>query len=211
MKSLLATLFVVLLIVSGAAFAQTPAPPPTNSPQFTLNFNALNGPGSSAGVDFGATYGVTANYWLRADNLIFPAVNGEYFGVGVEGVIPKVCDLLASTNLNCEKFQPYWTASGGVTRIVVGSAPAVDHGAGMGGFGANYDPTGTGKFTVNLIDFHIARLTGMQSGATFMLSTGISLGWGTNQAAVAANATRRVKRLEKERKRMKKLQEAAKG
>src|ERR1700692_4581548 len=127
MKKLLA----VILLASIGAIAQispTP-PPPTNSPQFTLNFNALNGPASSVGVDFGATYAVTANYWLRADNLIFPAVHGEYFGVGVQGVIPKVCDLLVATNINCEKFQPYWTASGGVDRIVIGSAPAVDHGA----------------------------------------------------------------------------------
>ena len=208
MKTLLAiALFVTLAI---AAVAQTPNPP-TNTPQFTLNFNALNGPASSAGVDFGATYGVTANYWLRADNLIFPAANGEYFGVGVQGVIPKVCDLLANTNLNCEKFQPYWTASGGVARIVIGSNPAVDHGAGMGGFGTNYDPTGTGKFTLNLIDFHIARLTGMQTGLTYMLSSGISLGWGTNSAAMTQNAAKRAKRMAKERKRMQKLQEAAKG
>jgi hypothetical protein len=197
------TAFASLLLFASLAMAQT------NTPSFQLSFNALNGPLKSAGVDIGATYGVTANYWLRSDNLLFPAVNGEYFGVGVQGVIPKACDLLAKTNLNCEKFQPYWTASGGITRVTVGSLPAVDHGAGMGGFGTNYDPTGTGRFTVNLIDFHIAHLTGLQSGLTYMLSTGIQLGWGTNKAAQVANQERRLKRVQKERRQMERLQKAA--
>src|ERR1700687_535453 len=137
MKMLLTTVLVAILGM--ASVAQTPAPP-TNSPQFTLNFNVLNGPLASAGVDFGATYGVTANYWLRADNLIFPAANGEYFGVGVQRTIPKVCDLLVNTNLNCEKFQPYFGASGGITRVTIGTAPSVQHGAGMFDVGTNYDP-----------------------------------------------------------------------
>lgn len=197
---------IIIVLIASLGFAQAPA---TTTPQFQLGFNVLNGPQSSAGVDIGATYGVTANYWLRSDNLIFPAVNGEYFGVGVQGVVPKVCEFLVNTNINCEKFQPYWSASGGITRITVGAAPAVDHGAGMGCAGSNYDPTGTGKFSVNLFQLCGARLTAMQSGITWMVASGLSLGWGNNQAAAAQNEAKRVKRLAKEHKRMLKLQEAA--
>jgi hypothetical protein len=207
MKSLI-KIVIACLLVCACCFAQTQNPP-TNSPQFTLNFNVLNGPLGGAGVDFGATYAVTANYWLRATNLIFPSANGEYFGVGVQRTIPGVCTWLANTNLNCEKFQPYFAGSGGVTRITVGSNPAVEHGAGIFSVGSNYDPTGTGKFTVGLFELSAAHLSGIQSGVTWMISSGLQLGWGTNQAAVAQNEAKREKRLEKERKKLQKLQKSA--
>jgi hypothetical protein len=194
-----------ITLLSLSAFAQTPAPPPTNSPQFTLNFNALNGPLGSTGVDIGATYAVTSNYLLRADNLIFPAVNGQYFGAGIQAALPT-CSWLANTNLNCEKFQLYGTGSAGESRITIGSNPATNRFAGMFGTGANYDPTGTGKFTVNLIDFHVAWLPGMASGPVYIASVGFNLGWGTNQAAVTQNAARRLAR---EKKKLAKLQRAA--
>ncbi len=207
MKKLLVVLSTLLVAVS--ALAQTP-PPPTNSPQFTLNFNALNGPLGTTGADIGATYAVTANYLLRADNLIFPAVNGQYFGAGLQSALPT-CSWLANTNLNCEKFQLYGTGSFGESRIAIGSNPATNHAAGMFGAGANYDPTGTGKFTMNIFDFHVARFPGMSNGLVYIASVGINLGWGTNSGAVSQNATRRAKRLRREQKRLQKLQDAARG
>ena len=164
---------------------------------------------SSAGVDLGAAYGITANYWLESDNLVFPAVNGGYYGVGVQGNIPKVCEFLASTNLNCMKFRPYFVASGGITRVTVGSAPSVDHGAAMACIGSDYDPTGSGKFTVGLFRFCPARLPGLQGGVAKLFSSSINLGWGSNAAAAELNEAKRQKMLLKERKRMEKLQLAA--
>lgn len=198
-------LIICSLFIAGAVFAQNQ---PTNSPQFTLNFSVLNGPLGTAGADIGATYGVTANALLRADNLLFPAVNGQYFGGGLQYALPT-CGLLAKTTLNCEKLQVYATGSGGVSRITIGTEPGVNHLGGMVGGGANYDPTGTGKFTVNLIDFHLARLPGMAPGVTAIASVGVNLGWGTNQSAVAQNVAKRQARLKKERLRMLKLQKAA--
>lgn len=193
----LPALLVCLLCATISAHAQAP----TNSPQFTLNFNVLNGPLGSVGTDIAGTYAVTANALLRSDNLIFPAVNGSYFGGGIQYALPT-CGLLAKTNLNCEKFQFYGTGSVGETRITVGSNPALDHIGAMVGGGANYDPTGTGKFVLNLFDVHVARFPGMASGAIAIASVGFNLGWGTNQGNATA---KRLKRLKKEREKAKKL------
>jgi len=200
MKTLAVALVTLLLAV--AALGQA-----TNSPSFSLNFNVLSGPGG-VGTDIAGTYAVSANFLVRQDTLIFPGVAGNFFGAGLQYSLPQVCGLLANTNLNCEKFQPYVTGSAGVTRVP-DDGVFVNHIGVMGGFGANYDPTGTGKFSVNLIDFHLARLPGMTSGLTPIVSLGVSLGWGTNGAAMAQNEVRRQKRLAKERKRMEKLQKAA--
>lgn len=204
MKTALAV--IVLMFACVLAVCQAP----TNSPQFTLNFNALNGPAGSAGTDIGATYAVTSSYLLRADNLIFPAVNGQYYGGGLQYALPT-CGLLSATNLNCERFQMYATGSGGVSRITIGELPGVNHAAAMFGFGANYDPTGKGKFTMNLIDFHLARLPGLASGVTAIASVGFNLGWGTNQMAAVRMAKAHARMMQKEQKRMLKLQKAAQG
>lgn len=208
-KSLVSIIPIILLMLAAAlCAAQTPMPV-ANTPQFQFTVSAMKGPASSAGVDLGATYGITANYWLESDNLVFPAVNGGYYGVGVQGNIPKVCEFLASTNLNCMKFRPYFVASGGITRVTVGSAPSVDHGAAMACIGSDYDPTGSGKFTVGLFRFCPARLPGLQGGIAKLFSTSINLGWGSNAAAAELNEAKRQKMLLKERKRMEKLQLAA--
>jgi hypothetical protein len=210
MKKSLAVSFALMLAaaLSYECLAQTP-PPAANTPQFQFNVSVMKGPASSAGVDLGATYGVTANYWLESDNLLFPAVNGGYYGVGVQGTIPKVCELLASTNLNCMKFRPYFVASGGMTRVTVGSLPAVDHAAAMACVGSDYDPTGSGKFTVGLFRICPARLPGLQGGVTMLISSSINLGWGTNAQAAEQNELRRQKMLAKERRHAAKLQRAA--
>lgn len=193
------------LCLAATGFAQTPNPP-TNTPQFTLNFNALNGPGG-VGTDIAATYAASANVLLREDTLIFPGVSGNYFGAGAQYNVQQLCNLLVNTNLNCEKLNFYVTGSAGVARIPVGTEYD-NHAAGMFGAGANYDPSGTGQFQL-VADFHLARLPGMETGWTPMVALGPVFGFGSNAAAAPQNELKRQKRLARDRARMLKLQKAA--
>ena len=185
--------------------AQTP-PSPTNVPSFQLSFNVLNGPAGTVGMDAGATYGLTANNLLRADTFIFPGTNGNYFGAGDQYAPQFVCSLLEKTNLTCDKLQVYGNFSAGIDRVNV-AGTGYNHAAGCGGAGANYDPSGTGKFSVNLVDFHLCRLPGLEQGWTAITAVGINvLGLGSNSQSMEV---KRLRVLARERKKMLKLQKAA--
>ena len=190
----------VLLLLSAFVVAQNPSPS-TNVPSFQLNFNLLNAPQASAGTNIGAVYGVTSNFMLRGDTFILPSLGASYFGGGPQYSLPT-CKILAATNLNCTKFQFYVNASTGVARGIAG----VNHGAGMGGFGINYDPTNSGRYSINLIDLHVARLPGVNRGVAVMAAVGAQLGFGTN---LAATQQKRLAILKRERKLREKLAKQA--
>jgi len=189
-----------VLVLSAALAAQTNP----NVQSFSFNANILNGPNAGVGTDVGATFGVTQNFLLRQDNLIFPNVAAQFFGGGLEYNLPT-CTILLNTNLNCKNFQFYVSGSLGDSHVPSG-APHTNYFSGMAGGGINYDPTGSGKFSINLLDFHEARLPGMSTGWTAIAAVGVKLGWGTNQAATQAKI-RAVQR--QNAKRLKKAQEKA--
>src|SRR5215469_10507575 len=173
--------FVSSLFVSFAlalsALAQTPNPNPsanvaTNNGQFTLSARAVavsGAAGSVAASDIGGTFAVTTSLSLRSDNLIVANSQG-YFG-GVQYFLPS-SKLLAKTNFDPSTFQFYLTASGG--EVLTNS---VKHPGFLAGGGINYDPTHTGKFTVNVIEVRAARLPYISTGVTALVSGGVSLGW----------------------------------
>ena len=175
-------------------------------PSGQLSFNALNGPFGSAGVDIYGTYGVTTYGLLREDNFLFPGVNGSFYGAGPEYSLDKyVCPLVIDTNLNCNKFSVYVNAELGVGRTTLGST-STNHVGGGFGFGIPYDPTGTGRYTINLIDFHEMKLNFTNPdfsarGWTTIASVGVSLGFGNNALASEAKLERvraqQAKRLKK--------------
>jgi len=198
-KALLA--FVVLAV---AAFAQAP---PTNVSSGQLSFTALNGPFGSAGVDIFGTYGVSTYGELREDNFLFPAANGTFYGGGYQYALDKyVCPLVIDTNLNCNKFSTYINANLGVGRTTIGTNTSNAIGGGFG-VGLNFDPTGTGHYTINAIDFHYEHLAfGTVKGWTPIAAVGITLGFGTNQLATAA----KIERVRQQQaKRLKRLQAKA--
>lgn len=170
---ILAALFAPLVLGQTA-----PPNPPTNAPTFTLSASVLSLPGgnqTSAATDIGGTFAVTPNLLLRSDNIIAPAVNtSAYFG-GIEYVLPTH-KILSKTNLDESHFQFYVTGSAGQARITTGSSPEQTHFAALAGGGANYDPSGTGKFSVNLFEVRWAKLPGL-SNSTVVVSSGLKLGF----------------------------------
>lgn len=193
----------ITLLLCSMAFCQ----PPTNVPAGQLSFTSLNGPFGSAGVDIFGTYGVSTYGELREDNFLFPAANGTFFGGGYQYALDRyVCPLVVNTNLNCNKFSTYVNANVGVGRTTIGDNASNAIGGGFGA-GINWDPSGKGQFTVNLLDFHYEHLAfGTVRGWTPIAAVGASLGFGTNQMASAAKLERfRVQQA----KRLKKMQDKA--
>jgi hypothetical protein len=179
MKSIALALFCLFAAVAVAQTA-TPAPSPnpsTNQPTFTLSAKILSLPAgtvTSAATDIGGTFAVTPNFLLRSDNILAPAVNLDgYFG-GIQYALPAG-KILTKTNFDPAHFQFYLTASAGQARVTVG--PNLNtHFAALAGGGANYDPTGTGKFSINLFEARWAKIPGL-SNSTVVVSSGLNLGW----------------------------------
>jgi len=192
----------LLTIVVALALA---CPAQTNVPSGQLSFNALNGPFGTVGADIYGSYGISTYGELREDNFLFPAANGSFYQGSYQYSLDKyLCPLLLSTNINCNKFSSYVNAGAGVGRTTIGSSPAVNHLGGGFGAGVMWDPTGTGHFTVNLLDFHEERLNfDTVKGWTSIASVGVNFGFGSNQLATAAKVER-VR--EQQAKRLKKFQ-----
>lgn len=200
------TLALMILMFSAFGFGQNP---PTNVPSGQLSFTALGGPFGSAGVDIFGTYGVTTYGELREDNFLFPAANGTFFGGGYQYALDKyVCPLVVSTNLNCNKFSTYVDGNVGVGRTTIGNNSNNAIGGGFG-VGINWDPSGKGQYSVNLLDFHYEHLAfDTVKGWTPIAAVGISLGFGSNQPATVAKLERvRVQQA----KRLKRMQDRARA
>jgi hypothetical protein len=167
MKSLFAF---VLALVSVAAVAQSSSP--SNQTSFSLSAQAMSlsaKTGAIPATDIGGTFKVTSNLSLRSDNLIAANTTG-YFG-GMQYFLPSA-KFLAKTNFDPAAFQFYVTASGGEVRTT-----GFQHPGFLAGGGINYDPTGSGHFTVNLIEVRAARLPYVSAGVVPLVSAGIKLGF----------------------------------
>lgn len=167
--------FLPLLLLSVAALAQTnPSPSAnvaTNNGQFTLSASAMSlstTQGTVPVADLGATFAVTTNLSLRSDNIV-GSPNQGYFG-GVQYFLPS-SSILSKTNFDPATFQFYLTGSGGLVRT-----STAQHAGFLAGGGVNYDPTHSGKFTVNLVEVRAARLPNVANGVTALISAGVKLG-----------------------------------
>lgn len=175
--------------LAGVAAAQTP-PAPSNT--FSLNAYAVALPGSGQtlpGTLTVAGWNFTPNFGLRETNLLSQPVNG-YFG-GEEYRFPSLSKGLnnASPYLNGNQFQFYETASAGIVHI---NGTSAQHYAFLGGGGVRYDPTGTGKFTITLVEAQYAKLPGYKNN-TAIIASGI----GTTPQALATAPLKAVKALAK--------------
>jgi hypothetical protein len=150
MRIKIAAFVLFAAIFAPACFAQnaTPAAPATNQGAFSIQGKAIGifaGGTDEAATDVGATLAVTPNVSLRSDNIV--AGSGQSFLAGVQYFVP-LATLLKSTNLPASKFQFYVVGEAGITRN--GTLPAQF--AGSAGGGVNYDPTSSGKFSINLFE-----------------------------------------------------------
>lgn len=169
MKSLLCSLLVAVSFSIGA-FAQESSP--SNQTQFSLQASAVSlsaKGGATPATDIGGTFKVTPNFSLREDSLIAADSQG-HFG-GFQYFLPST-KLLTKTSFDPAAFQFYITASGGEVLTA-----GLKHPGFLAGGGINYDPTGSGHFTVNLVEIRAARLPYVAAGVVPLISGGIKLGF----------------------------------
>lgn len=180
--AILALLTLATSLGFGQAAAPAPAPEVQIAPSatFSLSAQAIALPGNKqtvAGTVIGGTFAITKNFSLREDNVLSPAANLQAYLGGVQYALPILSTKLnnVSSTLNGNLLQFYVTASVGVDHIS-SSGNDVQHYAFLGGGGINYDPTGSGKFSANLIEVRYAKLPGY-ANSTAIVSSGVKLGW----------------------------------
>lgn len=209
---------VLLFIVISTALALAQAPPATNAPQFTVNINFLGGTpyGVNSALDNAVTDQFTTNHQLRGDIITMPGVGYTGFFGGDQYALCAVKgleSLLSTTSLNCGKFSPYVNAAIGLGHISSGSTTTSQGFAGLGRVGANYDPTGSGHFTLNLFEVgygHFGPGIPGQSNNGWFAQTGFNFGLGTSTASTQAKVARmrraEAKKMAKLRKKLEKEQ-----
>lgn len=204
-------LLFILILALGCCLAQGNVP---NAPSFTFMSNFLGSPvsGATSGLDVGAAYQFTTYSRLRADVWSIPAAGSESFLFGTDIDMWFACKALDETALPCNKLNPYFGGAGGFGRVSVNNNQTVDKPAAMLRLGANFDPTGSGHFSLNVFEVDCGTFPVLSSTLSVKnvfkcgYTTGINFGLGTSQTASA-------KKLEHmrihEAKKLKKLQKAA--
>ena len=198
--------FLALILFCLPAFAQTP-PPPTNTAQFTANFNFLGvAPyGQSQALSLAGTSQFTTNSLLRMDVITMPSIGYTGYFVGPQynlcGV-KAIENLLSPTSFNCGKFEPYVNGGAGIGRLQQNSDPTTHGAAFIFRTGVNLTMTNTVGFNLYEVgcgDFG-PKIPG-QSHVGCFGQTGINFYLGSNQVATAAKRARanrsNVKRLAK--------------
>lgn len=165
-----------------------------NAPQYSVNLSFLGGSiyGQNAAMDTTFSDQFTTNTQLQGDFLVIPGAGYTgYFGGGSYN-IAALCPILATTSLSCGKFIPFATLELGLGRIALNNAPTSEGVAGIAEIGANYDPTGQGKYSVifkgGYGDFGPSVAGLSNKGLVFY--SGISFGGGSNAAATQAKIAR---------------------
>lgn len=176
MKSLF-RLFMASALLAVSALAQTSTPSPTQNAatatdQFTVSENVV-GLSSKAGyVPASLTTGgfaVTKNWALQSDNLVASAA--DYFGFGLRYQLSSA-KIFAKTNFDPNTFGFFVAVTGGEVLTANGKHPGfMAHGI------VRYDPTRSGKFSVDLLDAGVTRLPYVQTGVAGFYSAGLKFGF----------------------------------
>lgn len=176
MKSKLLLLTLLLGVTPLGLFSQDQPAPSTT---FNLQASAMSLSGHKQtvpGTVIGGTLAITPNFSIREDNVLVPAGNLQAFLGGFQYALPVLSKKVdSSTLLNGNAFQFYLTGSVGAVHIG-SSAGDIQHIGVLGGGGLNYDPTGKGKFSVNLFEVRYAKLPGYANN-TAIVSSGLKLGF----------------------------------
>lgn len=182
-KQIAMVLAVGLLLVALPSQAQTLP----NAPSVTASVNAV-GAANSVGSLIRASYGFTSTDTLAFDSYQFPGLNESgYFGTDLYNL--PLCGVLANTTLPCDKLQVQAQGSLGVWRVTPTGGTSQNYFGGCIGANANYDPTGQGKFGVNIGMVSECRMpilgaNGLtQSHWETVYSAGIFAGFGSNSGA----------------------------
>lgn len=163
MKKRFLILEAVLLLAAGVAFGQDQPPQffSFTSQATVLRMNGQSTPGSFL---FGAVK-ITPTIGIGPETFLAPGIDAQYYG----GAVHKTFSFekaLAKTQLPKKSFQGYVHGSLGIDRNVPPTGNVTQHYAGFLRGGLNYDPTGTGKFSVNLFDVGAAYMPGFPTVGT---------------------------------------------
>lgn len=173
------TRVILLLLAATASFAQDPAPQPTPTTTFHLQASALSLSGNKQtvpGTVIGGTLAITDNISIREDNILVPAGDLQAYTGGLQYALPFLSKkVTSSTVMDGNSFQFYVTGSLGVVHVAKNGGDA-QHYAILAGGGLNFDPTHTGKFSVNLFELRYAKLPGYVNN-TAIVSSGLRLGF----------------------------------
>jgi len=187
------TFAALTLLLAVTCFGQTATPPaPIDiTTIFAVKTSAMNlhiGGENNAGTDINGAYTVltrgNTNFLAVTDALLVPGNNfqGYYGGAEVSWAPTK---LFAKTTLPQNSFQFYGALEGGVARNVPATGASLTKPSFFTHAGINYDPTHTGKFSINLVDggFVYASNLGYPNPASngWTISVGIKLGLWTKQ------------------------------
>ena len=168
---------VLLALTAALAVAQTNPNPAanvaTNNGQFTLSAKVVplfSKAGTIPATDVGGTFAITTALSVRSDNIVAANQQG-YFG-GLQYFLPS-SKLLAKSNFDPSTFQFYIATSGGLINNGVALKPGF-----LAKGGLNYDPTHTGKFTVNIVEAGVVSGSIVNSpGVKPIISAGLNIGW----------------------------------
>jgi hypothetical protein len=197
LKMKLLTIAVVCLIAS-SAFGQNA---PTNAPQFQVQLNYLGSQpyGQSSALSTAVTSQFTTNTALRFDVLAMPGAGytgyiggAQYYLCGLSALEK----LLMPTSLSCGKFSPYLSGGLGMGQIQsqLPGGTTERGAAGLIRVGANYDPTGSGVFTLNLFEGgwgHFGPSIPGEADQGWFFQSGISVGLGSSAATTQAKIARK--------------------
>lgn len=184
-------LLLTLLLLAASLQAQNP---PTNAPQFQVGMNFWGGSpyGVQSAMDSAFTDQFTTNSQLRGDIIVMPAANYTgYFGGPQYSLcgIAAIENMLSTTSLNCGKFGLYVNGGIGLGRVQFGSSTPQNSVAGLIRTGANYDPAGTGHFTINVFEAGWGSF-GVGARSAWFAQTGFNIGLGSSAAASQAKHER---------------------
>lgn len=185
-------LLVSVILLAALALAQAP-PPSTNASQFQVSLNFLGG--QSSALSTAATSQFTTNIALRGDVIAMPGAGYTGYLGGAQYNLCGVAAIegfLATTSLSCGKIMPYVDGALGLGRVQQNGVSTQSI-AGLARFGMNYDPSGTGRFTVNLFEAgwgHFGPPMVGQSANAWFYQTGLAVGLGTHSAATQAKKAR---------------------
>jgi hypothetical protein len=186
-------LFILLFGVS--TFGQTTTPPPTTTPAPTtvlLSMGSqimgihINGNGTTPGTDAYGEFSFTDHWVGRTDNLLATAPCLNCGAGSLQGYFGRVKfkssldTIFGKTNIPKKAFEGYLAAGPGVVRIVPPTGATKQKLSALVGGGLNYDPTSSGKFTINLINIDYLNAPIGPRPHNFTYSIGLKIGlWST--------------------------------
>jgi hypothetical protein len=179
MKAFHAVAVAAVLLLSSACFAQDPV---TIAPTRTFSFSASavalpSGKTTVAATVLGGTFAVTDKLSLRQTNILAQAGDMTGYYGGFEYVLPSLSKKLNAVSVfDASHIQFYVTGSAGVDRVSSHGSDTYQHYSFLAGGGARYDPTGSGKFTVQLAEIQYLKAPGYANN-TAIVASGFKFGF----------------------------------